>query len=70
MFEKEGTLLNHGFLGELLYSHICDLNGKKLGCNGAVDEQIQDRMYQVGAVLARCVQGIRILSSIQTFELG
>lgn len=47
-FEKESTLLNHGYLGELLFSYMNALNGNKIGCNGTLDEPIQDRMYQMG----------------------
>lgn len=46
-FQKDGTLLNHGYLGELLYSHMFDLNGTKMGRDGKLDEAVQGRMYQM-----------------------
>ncbi|CAK1361632.1 unnamed protein product [Cercospora beticola] len=46
-FEKEGGLLNHGYLGELVFSHVSDFNGDKLANGKASDEAVQTRMYQV-----------------------
>lgn len=41
-------MLKYGYLGEVLYSYMNDMNGAKMGHNGKVDEAVQDRMYQVG----------------------
>lgn len=45
--EKEGQVLNYGYVGELLYSYISGLDGNKLVESDEVDEAIQDRMYHV-----------------------
>ncbi|KAM3423152.1 hypothetical protein BST61_g604 [Cercospora zeina] len=47
-FEKEGSLLNPGYLGELLYSHMSGLNVIHGADGSATKEASEDSMYQIG----------------------